>query len=79
MKTSFILSVLASTIALAAPTSDVEKRADTAVLLCTDRNFKDYCAHITSASEKSVNFDSALNDQVSSVRPDKGSFCYFFV
>ncbi|KAF9731730.1 hypothetical protein PMIN01_10747 [Paraphaeosphaeria minitans] len=79
MKTSIILPLLASSIALAAPVSEIEKRANTAVYLCNDRNFSGYCVHIPSPSGTCVPLASDLNDLVSSVGPDQGSFCYFFV
>ena len=81
MKFSILLSDLtASSISLAAPTSnDVDKRADTAVYLCNDRNFSGYCVHITSPSGTCVPLAADLDDLTSSVGPDQGSFCYFFV
>ncbi|KAF1948348.1 hypothetical protein CC80DRAFT_459374 [Byssothecium circinans] len=78
MKLSVILSTLAAGIAFAAPI-DIEKRADTAVYLCNDRNFSGYCVHITAPSGTCVPLASDLNDLTSAVGPDPGSFCYFFV
>ncbi|KAK7182808.1 hypothetical protein PSPO01_11147 [Paraphaeosphaeria sporulosa] len=57
----------------------MEKRANTAVYLCNDRNFSGYCVHITSPSGTCVPLASDLNDKVSSAGPDQGSLCYFFV
>ena len=79
MKLSIVLSTVAAGIALAAPVSDIEKRADTAVYLCNDRGFKGYCVHIVSPSGTCVPLASDLNDKVSAAGPDPGSFCYFFV
>jgi hypothetical protein len=79
MKLTVVLSALAAGIALAAPVSDVEKRATTSVYLCNDRGFKGYCKHISSPSGTCVPLGSDLNDKVSAAGPDVGSFCYFFV
>lgn len=79
MKLSAAIAILASGIALAAPAINVEKRADTGVYLCNDRNFEGYCVHINSPSGTCVPLASDLNDKVSAAGPDQGSFCYFFV
>jgi hypothetical protein len=79
MKLSIVLSALTAGVALAAPVSDVEKRATTGVYLCNDRGFTGYCQHITAPSGTCVPLASDLNDKVSSAGPDVGSFCYFFV
>jgi hypothetical protein len=79
MKLSIIITTLTAGIALAAPVSDVEKRASTGVYLCNDRGFTGYCQHIFAPSGTCVPLASDLNDKVSAAGPDVGSFCYFFV
>jgi hypothetical protein len=79
MKLSIVLSALTAGVVLAAPVSDVEKRATTGVYLCNDRGFTGYCQHINSPSGTCVPLASDLNDKVSAAGPDVGSFCYFFV
>ncbi|CAI6340773.1 unnamed protein product [Periconia digitata] len=84
MKASIIASLLAAGVALAAPApisaSNVEKRAEPSILACNDRNFSGYCQTISSpASECDKWLVGDFDDQISSVRPDENSFCYFFV
>ncbi|KAF2677396.1 hypothetical protein K458DRAFT_423888 [Lentithecium fluviatile CBS 122367] len=79
MKLAAILSTLIAGVTLAAPAAEIEKRADTGVYLCNDRNFSGYCVHIVSPSGTCVPLASDLNDKVSAAGPDSGSFCYFFV
>jgi hypothetical protein len=70
-----------ATIALAARAADValDKRATQGAYLCTDRDFKGHCVDIKSEASACVPLGADLNDKVSSVGPDKGSLCYFFV
>jgi len=88
MQLTALLTALVAGVAIAAPTSslerrlvagDIEKRADTGVYLCNDRGFSGYCVHIVAPSGTCVPLASDLNDLVSSAGPDQGSFCYFFV
>jgi hypothetical protein len=81
MKLTTALVALSATAALAAPATDITltKRATQGAYLCTDRNFKGHCVDIKSEASACVPLASDLNDKVSSVGPDKGSFCYFFV
>lgn len=81
MKFSATLAALTATVALAAPATDInlDKRATTWVYICNDRDFTGYCVHIPSAPSECVPLAADLNDLVSAVGPDPGSFCYFFV
>jgi hypothetical protein len=72
------LLFLAST-ALALPTSPLTARAAPSVYLCNDRDFTGYCKSISAPSGTCVPLASDFNDKLSSVGPDKGFLCYFFV
>ncbi|MDI1489081.1 MAG: hypothetical protein OHK93_008359 [Ramalina farinacea] len=54
------------------------KRDNAGVYLCDDINFSGYCVHIVAPLYKCVPLGGDLNDQVSSVGPDKGPYCFFF-
>ncbi|KAF1941876.1 hypothetical protein EJ02DRAFT_454713 [Clathrospora elynae] len=79
MKLSATVATLCATLTLAAPATDLETRASTRVYLCNDRGFTGYCVPISSPSGTCVPLGTDLNDKISSVGPDPGSFCYFFV
>jgi hypothetical protein len=57
----------------------VDTTGTTSVYLCNDRDFTGYCVDIESPPGVCVPLGDDLNDQVSSVGPDQGSFCYFYV
>jgi hypothetical protein len=57
----------------------IETPGTTSVYLCNDRDFTGYCVDIKSPSGVCVPLGDDLNDQLSSVGPDQGSFCYFYV
>ncbi|KAF2108176.1 hypothetical protein BDV96DRAFT_556608 [Lophiotrema nucula] len=79
LTTATAFAVPASSIEKRVAISDVNKRADTGVYLCNDRNFEGYCVHIDSPSGTCVPLGGDLNDKISAAGPDQGSFCYFFV
>ncbi|CZT10715.1 uncharacterized protein RAG0_15115 [Rhynchosporium agropyri] len=78
MKYFSIVAAFTSMVAISSAAA-VEKRADVSVYLCNDRNFTGYCKVIKSPSSVCVPLASDFDNLVSSVGPDPGVLCYFFV
>lgn len=84
MKLSIAIATFVTAV-LAAPASEIvklDKHATTWVYVCNDINFdntKAPCSHIPADAALCVPLASNYNDLLSSVGPDAGSYCYFFV
>ncbi|KAJ7466008.1 hypothetical protein FB451DRAFT_1402415 [Mycena latifolia] len=65
---------------LPAPDPEALKpRAQGAVFVCANATFAQPCGKFSSVSAECVNFPAAFNDDISSVGPDSGQDCFFFV
>ncbi|KAK7753790.1 hypothetical protein SLS62_004155 [Diatrype stigma] len=72
-------STLSPSEAPAVAGGDLQKRATLGVYLCTDANWSGYCVHITAPDNVCVPLAADLNDLVSSVGPDSGAYCRFYL
>ncbi|KAJ6503062.1 hypothetical protein DFH09DRAFT_1146143 [Mycena vulgaris] len=81
----FITAVLALfPLAYAAPATQpalaaLSSRSQGTVFVCDDGDFKGHCIKVRGANGTCVNFPTAFNDVVSSLGPDPGQVCFFFV
>lgn len=77
MNFTISLIVLLTTSVLAAPTSS--ELPEKGALVCNDPNFEGYCDQIYAPASQCSHLVGYSFDQLSSVRPNEGSFCYFYV
>ncbi|KAJ7117572.1 hypothetical protein C8R44DRAFT_879133 [Mycena epipterygia] len=57
----------------------ISSRTQGAVFVCVNAGFTAPCAKFSGASGQCVNFPDAFNNDISSVGPDSGQDCFFFV
>ncbi|KAH9881059.1 hypothetical protein J1614_001552 [Plenodomus biglobosus] len=74
--TTLALFSLAS-MALAAP-SAVDKRDGLTIRVCSEQNFGGHCTNIAVTIGKCQSFDTDMNNNAESLKPDVGLSCSFF-
>ncbi|KAJ7466018.1 hypothetical protein FB451DRAFT_1178850 [Mycena latifolia] len=75
--------VMPSLVVAAAPNlcrpQALASRAQGAVFVCANAPFAEPCSKFSGVSGECVNFPAAFSDDISSVGPDSGQDCFFFV
>ncbi|KAJ7473536.1 hypothetical protein FB451DRAFT_1398648 [Mycena latifolia] len=77
--TPAFLALVPLVYAIPAPEPALSARAQGAVFVCGNAPFVQPCTKFRGASGECVNFSAAFNDNISSVGPDAGQECFFFI
>ncbi|KAJ7659457.1 hypothetical protein B0H17DRAFT_1212907 [Mycena rosella] len=80
--TTTFVALISVVYAIPAPTPDLpdlSARAPGAVFVCANAPFVDPCGKFSGVSGECVNFPASFDDDISSVGPDSGQDCFFYV
>ncbi|KAJ7430915.1 hypothetical protein FB451DRAFT_1422106 [Mycena latifolia] len=77
--TAALFTLIPLIYAIPAPETAPSSRAQGTVFVCGNAPFVEPCTKFRGANGECVNFSAAFNDNISSVRPDSGQECFFFV
>ncbi|KAJ7431271.1 hypothetical protein FB451DRAFT_1421741 [Mycena latifolia] len=82
--TAALFTLIPLIYAIPAPEASLSKSpprrlAPRAHFVCGNTPFVEPCTKFRGANGECVNFSAAFNDNISSVRPDSGQDCFFFV